>query len=87
MIAQQTIVLSRTYAYSVTSDSLHPCGLQPARLLCPRNFPWQEYWSGLPFSSSGELPDPGIEPASLVPPALQADSLPLHHLGSRNTLS
>jgi len=32
----------------------------------------QEYWSGLPFASSGDLPDPGIEPRS---PALQADSL------------
>ena len=33
----------------------------------------QEYWNGLPFPSSGDLPDPGIEPRS---PALQADSLP-----------
>ena len=32
-----------------------------------------EYWSGLPFPSSGDLPDPGMEPES---PALQADSLP-----------
>ena len=32
-----------------------------------------EYWSGLPFPSPGDLPDPGIEPRS---PALQADSLP-----------
>ena len=32
----------------------------------------QEYWSGLPFSSPGNLPDPEIEPRS---PALQADSL------------
>ena len=39
---------------------------------CPR----QEYWSGLPFPSPGDLPDPRIEPAS---PALQADSLPLSH--------
>ena len=35
-------------------------------------FPRQEYRSGLPFSSPGDLPDPGIEPGS---PALQADSL------------
>ena len=35
-------------------------------------FPRREYWSGLPFSSPGDLPDPGIEPRS---PALQADSL------------
>ena len=33
----------------------------------------QEYWSGLPFPSPGNLPDPGIEPKSLT---LQADSLP-----------
>ena len=32
----------------------------------------QEYWSGLPFPSPGDLPDPVIEPGS---PALQADSL------------
>ena len=36
-------------------------------------FPRQEYWSGLPFPSIGDLPDLGIEPGS---PELQADSLP-----------
>ena len=36
-------------------------------------FSKQEYWSGLPFPSPGDLPNPGIEPRS---PALQADSLP-----------
>ena len=35
-------------------------------------FSRQEYWSGLPFPSPGNLPDPGIEPGS---PALQAVSL------------
>ena len=35
-------------------------------------FSRQEYWSGLPFPSPGDLPDPGIVPGS---PALQADSL------------
>ena len=39
-------------------------------------FPRQEYWSGLPFPSPGDLPDPGIEPAFPVSPALQADSFP-----------
>ena len=38
-------------------------------------FSRQEYWSGLPFSSPGDLPDPGIEQASLMSPALQVDSL------------
>ena len=36
-------------------------------------FSRQEYWSGLPFPSSGCLPDPGIKLGS---PELQADSLP-----------
>ena len=47
----------------------------------------QEYWSGLPFLSPVDLPDPGIESRS---PAWQADSLPLGHLGSpsvRNSYS
>ena len=38
----------------------------------------QEYMSGLPFPSPGDLLDPGIEPGS---PALQADSLPSEPLG------
>ena len=43
-------------------------------------FPRQEYWSGLPFPPV-DLSDPGIEPASPVSPALQADSLPAELLG------
>ena len=35
-------------------------------------FSRKEYWSGLPFPSPGDLPDPGIEPGS---PALEADTL------------
>ena len=42
---------------SVVSDSLGSHGLQPARLLCPWDFSRQEYWSGLPFPSPGDLPD------------------------------
>ena len=38
----------------------------------PMGFSRQEYWSGLPFSSPGDLPDTGIEPGS---PALRADIL------------
>ena len=36
-------------------------------------FSKQEYWSGLPFSPPGDLPDPGVKPRS---PALQTDSSP-----------
>ena len=42
-------------------------------------FSWQEYWSGLPFPSPEDLPDPRIKPRS---PALQEDSLPSDQQGS-----
>ena len=41
-------------------------------------FSRQEYWSGLPFPSSGDLPNPGIKPGS---PGLQTDALPSEPLG------
>ena len=50
------------------SSSLRPHGLLSSK---------QEYWSGLPFPSPGDLPDPGIKPMSLESPALQMGSLPL----------
>ena len=46
-------------------------------------FSRQEYWSGLPFPSPGDLPNPGIEPGSC---ALQADSLPFDPPGKPNTM-
>ena len=52
---------------SVVSDSLRPHGIQSME------FSRQEHWSGQPFPSPGDLPNPGIKPRS---PALQADSLP-----------
>ena len=39
-------------------------GLYPGRLLCPWDFPGKNTCSGLPFPSPGDLPDPGITPAS-----------------------
>ena len=51
---------------SLSGSSVH--GISQAR-----------YWGRLPFPSPGDLPDPGIEPAS---PALQADSLRLSQWGS-----
>ena len=44
----------------------------------------QEFWSGLPFLSPGDLPDPGIEPRS---PALQADALPSEPSGRHKILT
>ena len=60
-------------SHSVMSNSLQRHGLQPARFLCPWGFSRQEYWSMLPCSSPGGLPDPGIESTS---PTFEADSLP-----------
>ena len=37
---------------------------------------FKECWSGLPFPSLGDLPDPGIEPTSAASPVLQVDSSP-----------
>ena len=54
----------RLFATSWTVDYQAPPSMEFSR---------QEYWSGLPFSSPGDLPNPGIEPRS---PALQADALP-----------
>ena len=54
------------------SDSCDPmdCGLPGSSV---HGILQQEYWSGLPFPSPGDRPNPGIKPGS---PALQADSLP-----------
>ena len=46
-------------------------------------FSRQEHWSGLPFPSPGDLPDPGIEPRS---PTLQADALPSEPPGLRDRI-
>ena len=43
-----------------------------------------QYWSGLPFPSPGDLPNPGIEPGS---PALQTDALPSEPLGKPKWLT
>ena len=57
------------------SDSLNPIAYQAPLSM---EFSRQEYWSGLPFTSLGDIPDPEMEPGS---PALQADSLPSEPLG------
>ena len=60
------------WSRSVVSDSAIPWTVAyhaPPSL----GFSRQDYWSGLPFPSPGDLPNPGIEPGS---PVLQADALP-----------
>ena len=48
----------------------------PWTVACQVPLSRQEYWSGLPFPSPGDLPDPGIKPVSLTSPALADGSLP-----------
>ena len=62
------------------SDSLGPNGLYVAYQAFPSmGFSRQEYWSGLPFPSPGDLSDPGIKLGSL---ALEADALTSETQGS-----
>ena len=57
-------------SHSVLSDSVIPWTVARQAPLSI-GFPRQEYWSGSPFPSPGDLPDPGIEPTS---PVLADDS-------------
>ena len=59
------------------SNCLRPCGLSPASLFCPWDSPGKKTGAGYHAPSPGDLPHPGIEPAS---PALQVGSLPLSRL-------
>ena len=63
------------------SNSLGPHGLYVASQAPPcLGFFRQEYRSGLPFPSPGDLPNPGIEPGS---PTLQAEALPSEPPGKK----
>ena len=57
-------------SHIAVSDSVTPRTVARQALLS-LGFPGQEYWSGLPFPSPGDLPDPGIEPSSPASPALE----------------
>ena len=58
--------LSRVWLFSTLWTVVHQAPLS-------MGFSRGEYWSGVPFPSLGDLPNPGVEPGS---PALQADALP-----------
>ena len=54
---------------SALSDSASPWTVAHQAPLS-MGFSRQEYWSGLPFPPPGDLPNPGIEPLSVISPAL-----------------
>ena len=61
--------LVRVLVCSAVSYSLRPHGLQLTRLLCPWDAPGNDTRVGCHFPPPGDLPDPGIEPASPVSPS------------------
>ena len=72
------------YVYSALSGSVMSDPFVTPRTVALQaplstEFSRQEHWSGFPFPSLGDLPDPRFEPVS---PALQAKSLPLSHPGN-----
>ena len=68
--------LSRVWLFMTPWTAAHQAPLS-------MGFSRQEYWSGLPFPSPRDLPNPGIEPGS---PALQADTLPSEPPGKSRLL-
>ena len=72
------------WSCSVVSDFLWPPWTVAYQAPPSMGFSRQEYWSGLPFPSPGDLPDPGIEPG---PPAFQADALTSESPGKKNGLN
>ena len=55
---------SGSVSISVVSDSSATPWTVAHQAPLPMGFSRQEYWSGLPFPSPGDLPDPGVEPGS-----------------------
>ena len=72
---------SKRVSPSVVSHSFGSHALQPTRLLCPWNSPVKNTGVGCHFLLQGNLPNPGIKPASLEAPALEADPLPAEPSG------
>ena len=75
-------------SHSVMSNSLRPPWTVAHKTPLSMEFSRQEYWSGSPFPSPGDLPDPGIESRS---PSWQADYLSTElpqkpHLSALHTL-
>ena len=68
-VAQSYPILCDAMDCSLPSSSVHAISQQ-------------EYWSGLPFPPPGDLPDPGIKPASPASPALAGRFFTTESLGS-----
>ena len=81
---EQCLTISRkivSVSHSVMSDSCVTPWTVACQAPLSMEFSRKEYWSGLPFPSPWDLPNPGIKSGS---PALQADSLPSEPPGKPN---
>ena len=74
-----SLLLLLLFGHQVGSDSFVTSGTIARQAPLSIGFPRCEYWSGWPFHSPGDLPNPQSKPTC---PALQVDSLPLSHRGS-----
>ena len=72
MTVMTTTVTMSSHSCSDTSDAVTAC-TKACQVPLPIECPSQEYWSGLPGPSPGDLSNPWIQPGS---PTFQADSLP-----------
>ena len=72
------VVYRGEFSHSVMSNFLWSPWTVACQAPLFMEFSRQGYWSGLPFPTSGDLPNPGIEPRS---PTVQADALPSEPLG------
>ena len=68
-------VLSHVRLFATLWTEVHQAPLS-------KEFSRQEYWSQWPFPFTGNLPDPGVEPASLASPTLAGGFFTTEHLGS-----
>ena len=78
-----SILCEVKWSHSVVSNSAIPWTIVH-QIPLSMEFCRQEYWSGLPFPSPGDLPNPGIKPRS---PAFQADTLPSEPRGNQTQVS
>ena len=72
MVTRLTVVTNSVYVCvcSVAQSCLTLCCPMDCKVPLSMEFSSQEYWSGLSFPAPGDLPHTGIEPMSLVSPAL-----------------
>ena len=72
---------------SVTSNSLQPPWTIASQAPMSLGFSRQKYWSALSFPPPGDLPNSGIEPRSLMSPALANEFYHCCHLGSPQSIN